>query len=118
MGFTYIDIDVANVGEPDKRETVRLLVDTGALITVIPATLLVRLGIRPMGTRNYRGFGGTIRRPVGAALFTYQEDVAGGSVIFGEPEDPTVLGVTVIEALGYIVDPINHRLVPVESLML
>ncbi|MBI4310251.1 MAG: aspartyl protease family protein [Chloroflexi bacterium] len=118
MGFTRIDVDVANAADSSRRRTVSLLVDTGALVTVVPATVLDAIGIRPVGTRRYRGFGGSVDRRIGIAQFSYQEDIAGGTVIFGEPDDPPVLGVTVLEALGYIVDPVNRRIIPVESLML
>ncbi|MBI4203303.1 MAG: aspartyl protease family protein [Chloroflexi bacterium] len=118
MGFTRITLEIANVAQPERRRTVQLLVDTGALMTVVPATVLEELGIQPVTQRRFRGFGGVSTRRVGIAQFTYQEDVAGAPVVFGEPEDTPVMGVTTLEALGYEVDPANERIVRVESLLL
>lgn len=118
MGFTRIDLDVANPADPSKRRSVNLLVDTGALITVIPRRLLEELGIPPHGERRFRGFGGVIRRQIGGALFWYQGDFTAAPVAFGEEGDTPVLGVTALEGLGYEVDPVNERLVRVESLLL
>ena len=49
---------------------------------------------------------------------TYEDSIIGTSVIFGEPDDIPVLGVTALEALGYQVDPVSQRLIKVESLQL
>ena len=118
MGFTRIDIDIANMARPEQRRTVHALVDTGALMTVVPMALLEELGIQPVTWRRFRGFGGEITRQIGGALFFYDGDASVAPVIFGEDDDAIVIGVTTLEALGYQVDPINQRIVRVESLLL
>ena len=118
MGFTCVEIDLANVAEPGRHRSVQFLVDTGALLTVVPASVLQELGIQPVGQRSFRGFGGVVQRSIGGAQFRYQDSVAIASVMFGEDNDPTVLGVTALEALGYQVDPTTQQIKQVESLQL
>jgi len=118
MGFTHVEIDLANVADPGRHRGVQFLVDTGALLTVVPTPILEELSIQPIGERSFRGFGGVVRRRIGVAQFRYQDSVAGASVIFGEEDDTPVLGVTALEALGYQVDPTTQQLKAVESLQL
>ncbi len=118
MGFTHVEIDVANVSEPVKHRSIEFLADTGALLTVVPSLILRELDIEAISEREFRGFGGTIRRRIGIVRMTYEESIIGTSVIFGEPDDALVLGVTALEALGYQVDPVSQRLIKVESLQL
>jgi hypothetical protein len=47
----------------------------------------------------------------------YDSERAIVPVIFGEPEDIPVLGITALESLGYQLDPVRKKLVPVELLM-
>lgn len=117
MGITRVTVEIANVAQPEQRRAIPFIVDTGALMTVVPAALLSELGIQSVTRRRFKGFGGVNERPVGFALFHYQEDVTGAPVVFGEPDDSPVLGVTTLEALGYEVDPVNKRLVRVELLL-
>ena len=118
MGFTHVEIEVASVSEPGKRRDIEFLADTGALLTVVPSLILRELDIEPVSERVFRGFGGTISRRIGIVRMTYQDAIIGTSVIFGEPDDIPVLGVTALEALGYQVDPVSQRLIKVESLQL
>ena len=118
MGFTRVAVDIANVTDPSRRKTLELLVDTGAIMTVVPATMLAELGITPVARRQFKGFGGVSLRRIGGALFTDGGDSSVVPVTFGEADDTPVLGVTTLEALGYEVDPVYERLVRVESLLL
>ena len=118
MGFTHVEIDVANVSEPGKRRGIEFLADTGALLTVVPSLILRELDIEPVSERVFRGFGGTISRRIGIVRMTYEDSIIGTSVIFGEPDDIPVLGVTALEALGYQVHPVSQRLIKVDSLQL
>ena len=118
MGFTHVEMDVANVSEPEKRRGIEFLADTGALLTVVPSLILRELGIEPVDERVFRGFGGTISRRIGIVRMTYEDSIIGTSVIFGEPDDVPVLGVTALEALGYQVDPVSQCLIKVDSLQL
>ena len=118
MGFVHVNIDISNPARLGRRESVELLVDTGAMLSVILRRLLEELFVAPIGSRDFRGFGGVIRRETGAVLMTYDSTTVAVTVVFGEPDDPAVMGVTSLESLGYQVDPITGELKPTEMLLL
>ena len=65
MGIFYVD---AEIGNPRglRFETVRVLVDSGATHTTLPASMLNRLGVVPETTRPFKiADGSDIERPVG-----------------------------------------------------
>jgi len=118
MGFTYVKVTVINPVNALESD-VELLVDTGAVLTAVPRKILESLGIKPIGERKLRVFGGQVlERGVGAALIRYSEVQAGVTIVFAEEEDTPVLGATALEALGFQVDPVTKRLKPVELLMI
>lgn len=118
MGFTYVKVTIINPVSASESD-VKLLVDTGAVLTAVPKEILESLGVKPIGKRKLRVFGGqVIERDVGAALIKYSEAQAGVTVVFAEGEDTPVLGATALEALGFQVDPITKQLKPVELLMI
>ena len=108
------------VGNPDSaaQETVEALVDTGATFSVMPASLLRRLGIEPTRTRRLRFANGQVEeRQTGMAFFEVDGIDCEAMVVFG-PEDLHLLGATTLEALLLIVDPINKRLIPEVGLLM
>jgi hypothetical protein len=48
MGITKLKVNVANVANPKKTRTLEFLVDSGAMYSVVPATILKGLGITPV----------------------------------------------------------------------
>ena len=117
MGFVHVNVGLSNPSEPGRAEEVNVLVDTGATLSVFPSSLLDRLGIRRTGQRRLRGFGGVITRSTGAVILTYGGEVAGVTVVFGEDSDPTIMGVTALESLGFNVNPVAGGLDRVEMLI-
>ncbi len=117
MGFVHVNVGLSNPSEPGNVEVVRVLVDTGATLSVFPASLLDRLGIQRTGQRRLRGFGGVITRSTGAVIMTYEGEVAGVTVVFGDESAPTVMGVTALESLGFNVNPAAGELDRVEMLI-
>ena len=98
-----MDIDVANVADPDRTERIEVLVDSGAIDTVVPEAVLARLGIQRLTERVFRlSNGDKIRR-------RYGERIGGADVIFGEEGDVNLLGVATLESLGHGLDPIKRE---------
>ena len=118
MGFIYVDIGVSNPSTPEVSESVRALVDTGATLSILPKSLLESLGIRRIGKKKFRGLGGVVTREVGTVTMHYNGVSGAAGVIFGEEEDPAVMGVTALESMGFDVDPVAGKLKSVEMLML
>lgn len=118
MGFTTLNIEVGSPVESGAMETVEVLVDSGAMYSVIPSKILKRLGIKPIKTEEFRlANGQRIIRKKGVALFKYQNYIGGGDVIFGERGDVHLLGVLTLEALGLSIDPIKRQLIPYPLMM-
>ena len=118
MGFTYVNMLISNPAKEEKKKEVELLIDTGSMISVIPAEILKELEIKPIGRQRLIAFGGTIiERDVGIALFRYEDRFRGDTVAFGEKEDTPLLGVTTLEGLGYQIDPVTGKLKKVDLLI-
>ena len=46
MGFIHVNVNIANPARPDVSESVRVLVDTGATLSILPEDMLDSLGVR------------------------------------------------------------------------
>lgn len=113
MGLTHLAVQIASPARPSRRVRLRMLVDSGALYSVVDEAILARLGIRPAGTRTFiLADGSEITRKTGAALFRLQGREGASTVIFGEPGDVTLLGVVTLEEVGLILDPMRRELRP------
>ena len=118
MGFVYVDLEIAASSAPDAGETVRARVDENSMLSVFPANLLDRLGVRRLSRRLFYGFNGAVARDVGGVFMRCDDVVAYVTAVFGAENDPPIMGVTALGTLGYKVDPIAGRLNRVEMLML
>ncbi len=117
MGTSKVDVVVGNPDSAD-RETVEALVDTGSTFSVMPASLLHRLGIEPTRTRRLRLANGQVEeRQTGMALFEVAGIDGEAMAVFG-PENIYLLGATTLETLLLIVDPINRQLIPEVGLLM
>ena len=117
MGTFRVEVILGNP-DSDARETVDALVDTGTTFSVMPASLLRRLGIRPTRTRRLRFANGQVEeRQTGMAFFEVDGIDCEAMVVFG-PDDLHLLGATTLEALLLMVDPINKQLVPEVGLLM
>ena len=118
MGFVHVRVLVCNPTQEELCREVELLVDTGAILSVVPRSVFSQLGIRPLGRRRFRAFGGVIERETGNVTIKYRDVSAGITAVFGGEGDTPVLGVTALEVLGYQVDPSTGELNPTELLLL
>jgi predicted aspartyl protease len=113
MGLTFLKMEVANPGNPAVTESVDLLIDSGAIYSIVPKPVLERLGINPLTEQTFRlANGQVIRRHTGGALFKHQDRIGAAVVVFGEQEDSALLGSHTLAALGFALDPIRRVLVP------
>ncbi len=118
MGYTYVTAEVANPAQMGTWEALSFLVDTGALLCLVPRPVLARLGIVEQAKRSFRLADGTsIQRSVGIAAMRVNGQVTGTDVIFGEPDDKPLLGVTALEQIGLAPDPVTGQLRPLEMLL-
>ena len=119
MGLIYTVTEVTNIMGGPESYTMPFLVDTGATDTVIPENELERLGIKRESKRNYELADGTIvSYDVGYALLNVNGEKVVANVVFGGEKAEPLLGVTVLESAGFIVDPIRQVLKKMEAIPL
>ena len=118
MGLTVLNIEVGNPSDPSNTVKVEFLIDSGAIYSVVPAKILKKLRIKPLVTEEFRlANGEAITRKRGIALFKYGEKIGGADVIFGEADDSNLLGVTTLESLGLVLDPLKRELKPLPMIL-
>jgi predicted aspartyl protease len=118
MGSFRVPLEVGKPVNGEGREnaateSVTALVDTGATFSMIPASVLERLGIVADDTVLVRiATHDVVEFPVGEASFSAEGRRRRTSpVIFG-PENHYIMGAMALESLLLTVDPVNERLVP------
>src|SRR4029079_2561992 len=95
-----------------------MLVDSGASLSVAPASELRKLGIEPEKTERFSlADGSVVTREVGIARFEVAGASGGAPVIFGEPGDAWLLGALSLESLGLLLDPLKRELRPMRLLL-
>ncbi len=118
MGLTVLEIEVANPARPEVTEELEFLIDSGAVYSVVPESVLRKLGIAPFIEQEFRlADGSKIIRKKGGAMFKYGERVGVADVIFGEKGDSLLLGAFTLEALGLSLDPLRRELKPLPMIL-
>jgi predicted aspartyl protease len=113
MGDTFVKMLIRKSYESDKFMEERLLVDSGAIYTVVPAEDLEELEIIPHSEEEFElADGEIIMRKVGDAYFEYEGKRGAAPVVFGEKGDSKLLGALTLEALGFILDPLKRQIKP------
>jgi clan AA aspartic protease len=89
------------------------LVDTGASYTIVPTTMLARLGVEPIDRiRLALADGRPVDYELGQAVATVNGRSIPTLVLFGEDGARPLLGAYTLEGLRLAVDPREGRLVP------
>ena len=118
MELTALEVEVANPGNPRVTEKLEFLIDSGAIYSVVPTPILKKLGIKPIGSQEFRlADGSKIVRKKGGAFFKYGRRVGVADVVFGERGDYVLLGVLTLEALGLALDPLRRKLKPLPMVL-
>ena len=80
------------------------------MYTFVPKEILYELEINPYSTRSFvLANGEKFKRQIGTADVIYKRHRGAATVVFGEKGDLPLLGVTALESLGLMLDPI-HRI--------
>ena len=118
MGLTHIEASISNPRNRRKVARLRFLVDSGAVYSVAPGSLLRRLGIKPRRTRTFILADGTaIKRRMGEATFRFNGYEGTSPVIFGQKGDSALFGSVSLEVLGFVLDPMKRELRPLPMLL-
>ena len=118
MGLTYIEARISTPAKPMRSVRLKFLVDSGAVYSVVPTSVLRCLGVKPHSERVFTLTDGSeIKRDLGDVLFRFDGHQGAAPVIFGEEHDSTLLGSVSLEALGLLLDPLKRELRPLPMLL-
>jgi len=113
MGATTVEVIVKKTHDAKTWRLVEFLVDSGAVYSVVPASILKQLGCKPYREKSFfLADGSKLTRKIGDAFFEYKGVGGPAPVIFGEKRDRNLLGVTTLEALELVLDPFHGDLRP------
>src|SRR5258708_9553222 len=111
MGLIHVTVSLRASQHSRKKYQADFLVDTGATDCVAPASKLERAGIRRRGRMAYElADGSTVEYHFGLAEIEFMGELTAGRVIFGPEDCEPLLGVTALESVGIVVDPVSQRL--------
>ena len=110
--------DVAfSIRSADTDRTLQLvgLVDTGALYSVVPGSVLDDLGIaRDEEEQFVLADGSIVQMSIGLARFEIDERARTVHVAFGHNNDVILLGAMTLDRFGVATDPVHRRLIPAQ----
>ena len=118
MGTFHVSI---TIGDPEGENWVELdaMIDTGASITSVPASILRQLGVSPLMQKRFRfGQGETRTMDVGRTWLRVVDAEIWTQVLFNEENTTPLLGALALGDAYLGVDPIARELVPVDGLMM
>ena len=111
MGLTSICAKIQRPDGKGRSLSVRFLVDTGAVYTVLPKALWSVLKLKPQRTLEFSlADGTTIIRAVSECRFTIEGLSATSPVVLGETEDAPLLGAVTLETIGLMINPLSREL--------
>jgi len=110
MGLVYAKTEVTSIGGGGCFSAT-FLVDTGATDTVVPAKELEKIGVTREGKRDYElADGSVVSYDTGYAFIVINGEKVAANVVFGNDGCDPLLGVTVLESAGLVVDPARQVL--------
>ena len=115
MGTFSVTIEI---GDPQGQrfEQIETLVDTGAVTTMVPGSMLRRLGVAPSKSELFEYAGGErVELNMAETKIRVDGRETTSWVIFGEEGTGALLGSYTLEGLLLGVDPYGQRLIPVRG---
>ena len=111
MGLIHVTVTLRATEKSRKKYEADFLVDTGATDCLAPGSKLQRAGIRRRGRMGYElADGSTVEYDFGLAEIEFMGELTSGRVIFGPENCEPLLGVTALESVGIVIDPVTQRL--------
>lgn len=117
MGTFLVHIGVAAISRNGFVETDGI-VDTGATHTVLPASMLKKIGVEPIDTLQFSlADESKVQYELGQARISIGGKERIVLVVFGPDNATPLIGATTLENFNVAVDPIRKQLVPVDGLL-
>lgn len=101
-----------------RSEEVELLVDSGAMYSLLPSRTWRRLGLRPERKMGFTlADGDHVERRVSQCVFSYGGLRVWSPVILGEKNDAALLGSVTLESMGLVLHPFERTLRPMRMIL-
>lgn len=111
MGLTHVTVSLKASQQTKKKYEADFLVDTGATDCMAPASAMGKAGIVRRGKMVYElADGRKVEYDFGLAEIEFMGELTSGRVIFGPDNTEPILGVTALESVGILVDPVKQTL--------
>ncbi len=111
MGLIHVTTRIKASQNAEEKFEADFLVDTGATDCMISASALEKAGISRRGRMSYElADGKTVEYDFGLAEIEFMGELTSGRVIFGPENVEPILGVTALESVGILVDPVRQIL--------
>jgi clan AA aspartic protease len=119
VGVTFTK---ARIGNPRRGDLVaieiELLVDTGAIFSVVPASVLDALAIPRLECQEFTlADGSHVAYDIGEVTFTVGTRGRTSQVVFAPEGVTPLLGALTLESLGLMVNPVTRELLPMRLLL-
>ncbi len=113
MRTFFADALLASPLRPDRREPVKVLVDSGSTYTWVSAPVLRALCVEPTERRRVVTIEGQVtERDAAEVLITLEGRTLHTLCLFGDAGDLDVLGAYTLEGFGLGIDPVQRKLIP------
>jgi aspartyl protease family protein len=113
MGVTYLRARLRKSEGRGPSRDVRLLVDSGAVYSVLPKEVWKVLRLKPEREIEFTLADGTsIKRGVSECRFEIGGQAATSPVVLGEELDGALLGAVTLETLGLMLNPLTREVLP------
>lgn len=116
--ITYVNARLRKpTGRVRAREQ-RLLVDSGAIYSVLPESAWRALRLKPERFVEFTLADGTpIQRGVSECRFEIRDHAATSPVVLGEGNDGALLGAVTLETLGLMLNPLTREILPMQMIL-
>jgi clan AA aspartic protease len=114
VGITFTKARLSNPRRPEIAEIeLELLVDSGALFSVVPASILETLGVARKTRQEFTLADGThVAYDVGEVSFVVGDLDATSEVVFAPEGVTPLLGALTLESLTLMLNPVTRELLP------
>ena len=110
MGAIHVTVGIRNPAEPDRVWEGLFLVDTGATDCLVSKQHLESIGLAPKRQRVYElADGRETRLDITTADVEFMGETVGATIVMGESNAETLLGVTTLDSVGIEVDRATRR---------
>jgi predicted aspartyl protease len=118
MGIMNVEARVSRPDGTGPQIPVTLLVDSGAVYSLLPAPVCRALGLVPRREVDFSLADGTIiTRGVSECTFEIGDAAATSPVVLGDTDEGPLLGAVTLETLGLVLNPLKRELVPMRLLL-